>query len=233
VTPCSPVFAVALAFGFRPLAILLLVQFVVLLLARWRRQRRERAWRRGGGEPATAAPPPLSGVVTAVITRLSWATGKRNGYNYWCSLPCDYLSLCFSPRYLASNLASLRATQPLAAVLLGTVGTVLLWRRSGAPEPVRAMGAYFALGVLPITLLHLFFFYAHLRYHVLTMVVLCVLGGAGLATLVPEALKRRGGAWLLPALIVLALLVIPRSRSLKHIAARALRESYGGRRLMP
>jgi hypothetical protein len=199
--------AIALAFGFRPLAILLLLPFVALLLVRWREQRR----RAGGVSLLLLLLPPLViGVLTAVYNEITFGDWKRNGYNYWCSLPCDYLSLSFSPRYLGSNLASLGATQSLAAALLGTVGALLLWRRGGAAETLRAMGTYFALGALPITLLHLFFFYAHLRYHVLTMVVLCVLGGAGMATLVPEALKRRGGVWLPTALIVLALLLVPR-----------------------
>jgi hypothetical protein len=217
---------VALACGFRPLSILLVLPFVALLAsmarapARWAVATSQQGRTLAVGLLCLLMPILVVGAATGAYQQITFGDWKRSGYNYWSSLPYDFLDLCFSVNHVPSNLTSLRATQSLAAAALGIVGMVLLWRRArrapeplriGAITPLRAALTYFALGVLPISLVHLFFFYAHLRYHVLTMAFLCAIGGAGLATLVPSALRRGRAAWLLPPLVTaVALLVIPR-----------------------
>ncbi|HLV81758.1 MAG TPA: glycosyltransferase family 39 protein [Chthonomonadaceae bacterium] len=142
---------------------------------------------------------------TAAYNQAAFGDWHRTGYQFWCPLPYDYRELIFSPHFIRDNLEMLKAKQVLLAVALGLVGIGLLWRqRAPALRPVLI---YLALAALPVTLFHLFYFYAAYRFHLLGLALGLILGGAGLATLVPEALKR--SSWLLPALLAAASLAVP------------------------
>jgi hypothetical protein len=57
---------------------------------------------------------------------------------------------------------------------------------------------------LPGTLFHLFYFYPDLRFHLLSLAMLCILAGAGWATFLGESVRLRA-RWMLPLLAVLSL----------------------------
>lgn len=170
----------------------------------------------------------LPGVCIAAATGLynlhAFGDWRRTGYQYWLPLPYDYRQLVLSPRYLQINLDMLKAKQVLYAVALGSVGTVLLWRQRSAE--LRPILLYLALAALPLTLIHLFYFYPAYRFHLLGLSLCCILGGAGLATLVPETLKRP--TWLLPALLAAGAVVVllfvrrPDPEPDRRLAAEAL-----------
>lgn len=155
---------------------------------------------------------------TAAYNQAAFGDWHRTGYEYWCPLPYDYRELIFSPRFIRANLDMLKAKQVLLAVASGLVGIGLLWRKR-APE-LRPVLLYLALAALPITLFHLFYFYAAYRFHLLGLALGLILGGAGLATLVPESVKRP--SWLLPALLVVGILAVPFVRKPGPIPDRLL-----------
>jgi len=188
---CAAAFALRLELG------ALLLPFAALL-----GRRREGGWRRAA---LLVAPAAAVALATALYNHATFGSWARTGYHFWVPLRADYRALWLSPSFLPANLVSLASAWGLAVLGLGGLGAAsLLWRRSPAVRPVLE---FLLLGALPGSLFHLFFFFPLLRFHLLSLAILCALAGAGLAALLPEAARRR--AWLAPALLALLLPALP------------------------
>ncbi len=187
----------AAAFSLRVELASLVLPFAALVL--WRG---ERVWLRAA---LVLAPAALVAAATALYNHVTFGTWARNGYHFWLPVPCDYPALLLSPRFLPENLARFASPWGLGPLGLGGLGAWRLLRR-GSPA-VRPVLGFLLLGALPGSLFHLFFFFPTLRFHLLSLSVLCVLAAAGLVTLLPERLRR--WARLGPALLVLLLPALP------------------------
>ena len=140
---------------------------------------------------AVAAPSLLVMIATGIYNHQTFGHWRRSGYNFWTAVPYDYFALTFSLQYLDENLRQL--SQLWLPLLLGPVGAVALWwaRRARARDLLTML----SLGVLPITLVHLFYFFVQSRFHLPMLALLCVIGGCGIALLVPDKLRLH--VWLL------------------------------------
>jgi hypothetical protein len=177
----------ALAGSFRVLA------YAAVLPLLWQALRPPRSRGRTVHRLAAAVVP--SGVMmlaTAIYNQHAFGDWRRTGYQLWVSVPYDYLGLTFSLDYLRGNLALLgEIWVALAAGVAG--GIVLLWRRP-AGAGAGATLIVLALTALPISLVHLVYFFEGSRFHLPLIAVLSVVGGGGLALLVP-ARMRDASAW--------------------------------------
>jgi len=160
---------------------------------------------------AVLALPSLALVLaTAAYQQAAFGDFRRNGYMFWVPLPCDYPKLAFSLEFLRPNLNALRTAGFLVAAAFGVVGTAVLLAQ-GARLARRAI-AFAALAALPASLLHLVFSFSAARFHLNLIAFLSVLGGAGVASLIPETRLRRFGfplALIASALLALAPVLVP------------------------
>jgi 4-amino-4-deoxy-L-arabinose transferase-like glycosyltransferase len=192
--------ACALAFAFRSENLALLLPFAALLV--------RRAPRRPAKLAALAVPALAIVVATVIYDRSAFGDWRRNGYMFWCPVPYDYPELTFSLAYVPANLAALVHRDLLPGWILGVAGAgVLLAKRS---RETRILLLFAALGVVPGIVFHLLFHFPQVRFDLPLSAIACVLGGAGLATLVPERARLRAsfGAAVL-ALVPLALPRLP------------------------
>jgi 4-amino-4-deoxy-L-arabinose transferase-like glycosyltransferase len=187
----------ALGFAFRTAALPLILPF---LFAVWQRRRQAVAIR--------ALIPLLSPVLavqlaTAIYNQSAFGDWRRTGYHYWCSVPYDYFGMTFSARYLGMNLRKFLEPQGMAAIAIGILGLALLRRRNAGET--KQLTLFLALGALPITLIHLFYFVADLRFHLLLVAGLLIAGGAGLGAEIEARLpeiRRKAGDIALACLLV-------------------------------
>ncbi len=187
--------AIALAVGLRNTNALLLAPFLCLAV----RQRQQALARLA----LLLLPVALLTAATLVYNQSAFGDWRRNGYEYWCAVPYDYLGLTFSPAYIARNLHDLSAPDILVSLALGAIG-IAIFRKERQAE-LGPILIFLALAAVPMSLLYLFYFALGQRFHLIALSLLRVLGAAGLATLIPETFQRR--VWLLPALVgALALL---------------------------
>ena len=134
-------------------------------------------------------------VATGLYHHATFGDFRRTGYQFWTPVPWDYRELLFSTAYLGQNLRAWIEPWILPALALGVAGTgVLALRREQELRPALGFLA-FAAGIP--SLAHLVFFFTAARFHLPAIAGLCVLGGAGVAALVPARVRHR-----LPALAI-------------------------------
>ncbi len=106
----------------------------------------------------------------------------RNGYQYWCPVPCDFMTLTFSLSYIRSNIpVMLSSGLPLWGGLI-----VLLWlflrKRNTEPEAgsafSRAMAEFTAAAGLPLLAFHTVFFFPEERFFLPLLALLAVWAGS-------------------------------------------------------
>jgi hypothetical protein len=154
-----------------------------------------------------ASPIVAVAIASAWYDQSALGAWNRTGYQFW--LPDLYadMSRVLSASFVGANLAGFGAVWSLAAIALGITGAWLLLRRRSAEA--RALITFACLGALPGTLFHLIYYYQDLRFHLLTLSILCILAGAGIAAAIDEDSRRRA-PWALP-LLAIATLALPSS----------------------
>ncbi len=229
--------AVALAAGFRNTFALLFLPFLVLAI---RPQALTEDGGRGtDGAPSGVAASPLRRVAASVFLLLlpgilvgagtlfynhsAFGSWTRNGYQLWCAVPYDYLSLTFSPSYLLRNLHELAASDTVISIGMAAAGIAAVWRRR--PSPLRPLLEFLLLGPLPVSVLQLFYFSAGERFHLLTLAVLRLIGAAGIAARLPGAVTRR--RWALAGLVAAGALAAILLRSEPEPLRREVVETMG------
>ena len=127
------------------------------------------------------------GAVTVLEAFFNWCVFGdpfRNGRKFWCPVPWDYFPLTFAVSYIKTNLRELFESG--TAYLLIVLGFFhLLARRRVAQEmPVpsagascRAMWFFVAVGLGPLVLLHLVYFYPDPRFFLPVNALLAVMAG--------------------------------------------------------
>ena len=133
----------------------------------------------------------------------AFGDAHRTGYQFWLAVPYDYLHLTFSPRYVHDNLAIVHLNmvwQPLALGLLGTLA-LLSRKSSGAGRIIM----FIMLAAVPLSIIHLFYFFTDVRFHLLLLSLGCIAGGAGIAAVIPGNCRNRV-ALIAPVLALLILL---------------------------
>jgi|SRR5579884_1077529 len=193
-------FVTALAFGFRYDMLGLCLPFLVLALRGKERRLLHIA--------ALILPIILVLAANAVYDQLAFGDWRRNGYQFWSAVPYDYPNMVWSLSYLKINLTEFFAKRVILYLLLGVVGIALLWR-SRSPE-LKPTLLYLALAAGPASVAHLFYVWTGVRFFLLGLSLVCILIGAGLATLIPERVRRL--TWLPAALLLLGLALVPFAR---------------------
>jgi hypothetical protein len=168
-----------------------------------------RAWRARERRAAHAAA--LLGPICAVLAanaiydQIAFGDWHRTGYQYWLAIPYDYPELCVSLSYLRHNLADLASESAVRALVFGAVGAAALAFRR--PNGWGALLAFSAATALPITALHLVYFYGDERFYVYPLSLCAVIGAAGVASLLPASWRRQ--PWLALALLAAAFVALP------------------------
>jgi hypothetical protein len=144
-------------------------------------------------------------VATLLYNQNAFGDWRRNGYHFWCADPYDYPWLVWSAAYVKRNLINLFAKQAILVLLMGAIGTAILWRRGN--REARSVLWFLALAAGPPSVAHLFYFSPGIRFFLLGLSIAAVLGGAGLALLIPVAVRRRTA--LLLGLLAVSLLAAP------------------------
>lgn len=157
--------------------------------------------RRWWGVARVVAPMLAVLAATAMYNQAVFGDWRRNGYHYWTAVPYDYPWLVWSPRYIHANLNSLLAKQALLALAIGGVGVWVL--RRTRPNLLRRTLLYLCLAAGPGSVAHLFYFSTGLRFYLLPLSIWTLLGGAGLAALLPARIRSR--SWTVSLLLALAL----------------------------
>ncbi|MDB5288859.1 MAG: hypothetical protein JWL69_100 [Phycisphaerales bacterium] len=186
----------ALSIAIRPLTGILAIPFVFEIL---------RTRRHGWVRDLAAIALPCAAVVllNGLYQQHAFGDWRRTGYQFWLPVPYDYFSLTFSPRYLGQNFARFNDYLVWAPLAMGTLGAIALCRRR-SPHLLPVV-AFTVLGALPLSVVHLFYFFTDIRFHFLGLTLVCLLAGCGAAVLIPEALRRQ--LWFMLPLACLTILV--------------------------
>jgi hypothetical protein len=171
----------ALGAGLRPLAATLLLPLLAALLVERRRLVVRLA--------LLLAPMALLVVTTAVYNSHHFGAWWRTGYHYWCPIPYDFPSLTWSPRYFFDNVRLLGLPAIAMAALAGAAGLAILIVRHH--PAARRVAVFLALAALPISVAHLYYFHREPRFHVMLIALCCVTAGAGIAAILPAAVRDR------------------------------------------
>jgi hypothetical protein len=144
----------------------------------------------------------LFGITTAIYNHVRFGSIFKDGYQFWAPIPHQFFHLLFSPNYLSTNVRALSTWWWL--FVGGVIGLVLIWRiRRAISLP---LFAFVLLAALPISLIHLFYFWGDPRFHLLLIAMTCIAIGAGAGLLFGPSLK--GYEWALP-IVVIASAFIP------------------------
>lgn len=180
----------AAAAAIRPLSAAAIVPFTVLAI-----RQRVHAGSKIPALAALAAPLALLAAATAIYNQLTFSDWLRSGYHYWCSVPCDDATLTFGVRYLRENLVRFTHVGTPVTIAAGIAGAALFWFRR-SPD-FAAIVRFALLAALPVTIVHLLYFFPSLRFHMAGLALLSILAGAAIGSLVPRAIAKRG--WILAA----------------------------------
>jgi len=171
---------IALAFALRSVFLSLLIPFA------WR------AWRARERRVArfTALLAPLAVVlaVNAIYNHQAFGSWHRTGYQFWLAVPYDYPDLLVSLSNLGANLQDWKSPAALWPLGFGAVGVLALAIRR--PQGWRELLGFVAITALPISTLHLVYFYSDLRFHVYLLALGAALGALGIASCVPTKLRE-------------------------------------------
>lgn len=146
-------------------------------------------------------------VATALFNQRTFGEWRRNGYHYWCAIPYDYLSLTFSPRFLIKNLMSFLSPEGILLLTAGATGLLLL--RKNSPPETSSLLLFAGLAALPITFVHLFYFAIDLRFHLLLLALLAILGGGGIGRELEKRVPKLARFEALTLLLVLVMVAMP------------------------
>lgn len=116
----------------------------------------------------------LVSAATLLYNNKTFGSPFRTGYNFWCPVPYDYTPLCISARYFMQNakILILNTNSIYALVAIATLIFVLK-RPQNDQDSITKTGltnlsdfACFAgLSLIPLGLLHLFYFYSEARFY--------------------------------------------------------------------
>jgi hypothetical protein len=176
---------------------------------------------------ALLAPIALVATANALYNQATFGDWRRTGYQFWCAVPYDYSDLLVSAAYVAPNLAELAHRSFLASFAFGVAGAIALALRR--PPRGSALLGFAASVALPISAFHLSYFYVDWRFHLLLIVMCLLIGGVGIASLVPERWSA-GTRAPIAAAIVLAIACVALQPSairppLRRIAADLIHRS--------
>ena len=154
----------------------------------------------------------------------------RNGYNFWCPVPYDYLSLTFSTKYILRNLRSMFSTE-IYVILIIMVAIFCLTRIRIFSKifyhikvPFKTIIGFMILGIGPLIVFYLLYFWPSQRFYLPLVSLSVVIAGSMLGAIIPDTTKRYHVIFLL---IILGFSVIFRAAisdkpPLKRIAAERI-----------
>jgi len=127
---------------------------------------------------------PIAAVIglTLLYNDRTFGSLFRNGYNFWCPVPYDFVNLTLSPSYLKDNLKTLLSTPALPSMITTGLCMVLL-RKLDLIEKSTALVmkeiSYFILfASSPYLVFHLLYFYQSTRFFLpITCLFAAVTGG--------------------------------------------------------
>jgi hypothetical protein len=188
---------VALAFALRSVFLALLIPFA------WRAWRvRER---RVAHCAALLAPLAAVLVANAIYNHVAFGDWHRTGYQYWLAVPYDYPDLLVSLSNVGANLRDFKDDVALWPLELGAGGVLALAFRR--PRGWRELLTFSAVSALPISALHLAYFYSDLRFHVYLLALAAVIGAVGIASVAPQKLREH--PLIGPAVLIAAFFALP------------------------
>lgn len=174
---------IAFAFALRSPYLSLFVPFA------WRAYRAPD--RRAARFVALLAPLVVVLAANAFYNQTTFGDWRRTGYQFWCAVPYDYPDLVLSLANLGANFENLMIPATVKALALGAAGTIALAVRR--PPRWRELLGFSAVTALPISALHLVYFYSTPRFHIALVALCLALSGIGLASLFPA--RWRESPW--------------------------------------
>lgn len=154
----------------------------------------------------------------------------RNGYNFWCPVPFDYPSLCFSPGYMILNIKAILLS-PIPALAISGVVFYLLNIRFGAEKheqesdmPLRYLVEFTVAASVPLVAVHLFYFYQAERFYlpvIALMAVICASMAGKWMKKLPSPVAPAVQA-LLATVIIISSVSAPRQIPFNRILAEQL-----------
>lgn len=167
---------IAIGGGVRPVTSVAILPFLLMII-----RSPTSLWRRLLQVAILAAPLACVGMLTGLYNIKTFGGFFRTGYNFWCPVPYDSFPLTWSHIYLSQNLATLLSTPVIAMACLVPL---LLWlrRRSATADPeamqIRRLLVFAVFTALPLTLVHLFYFFQSARFFLPAACMLAVPLGA-------------------------------------------------------
>jgi hypothetical protein len=169
----------ALAFSLRPLTAPLCLPFLIFLI----RHRPQLPIRKAA---ALLTPSALMLAATMLYNHVAFGSLIRNGYNFWCAVPYDYLTLTFGFRFASSNIATLLIAMkyllPVALLLIMLTARYRrgIPRRDAVYSSVSRLMSFTAIALSLLTVAHLLYFYPEQRFFLPLVSCIAVMVG-GLA----------------------------------------------------
>ncbi len=200
---------VAAGFLFRPVSVSLAIPFLWFLLSK----RRDAS--AAGHFMAFCAPVALGVIASLGYNSVVFGSPFRTGYHFWTSVPYDYPDLTFSTLYLGENLSVLWRSFAIPLVVLAFVATFLLRRQTGdafggGATTTKNLESFLILGLFPMVIFYLFYFYPGVRFHLSVMTLSAIVVGGAMGRLLIKS-----PTWILAGILVLVLLGVSYARSIQ------------------
>lgn len=181
---------------------------------------------------ALTIPLGLATIATLAYNAVTFGSPLRNGYDYWVAVPYDYLGMTFSSSSIKPNLMVL-LNSSLVILLPIALGTWLFLRLresevlTRSREPLCGAVIFFVLTAVPISTIHLLYFYSDERFYLPLLAGTALLAGA----LFAATMGRRANAvttLLIPVILLLAIvgrITNPDAMPSRRLAAERIRAS--------
>jgi hypothetical protein len=140
-------------------------------------------------------------IATAIYNHVRFGSMFKDGYQFWAPIPHQFFHLLFASSYLSANLRAISSWWWL--FVGGLPGLILIWRTRGAVS--LPFVAFTLFAALPISLIHLFYFWGDPRFHLLLIAMMCVAIGAGAGLIVGPSMKRY--EWALPIFVIASVFI--------------------------
>lgn len=205
----SASFLAAWAAILRPFGFSLLLPFLVLAF------KKPKTFQKIFALAVLALPTLIVFLATAYYNLKVFGTATRSGYNFWLAVPYDYPSLILSVKYFASNISVLISDTEILPLVLVTITIFIFLKRKAASESLSGESVklisdsviYAVLGLGPIVVFHLFYFYPSVRFFLPLQVFMAIITGA-LAGRLFSSMKLKANGAIMLALLTMVLLVI-------------------------